>query len=153
MDQPGKVANPCSWSAQQGKLIFTCPRSRLIIWSREAGSTVPSRVSLLISILRLTLVLTSGIHPEFRGGVHLLIYLNHNTPSGQSRVYRVTTQLRTDGVHCRESADTGPVVLKGVAVTGAAFAPPCSMDRVMCSSLFSHPLLVQYEMGMMKRGG
>ena len=35
------------------------------------------------------------------------IYLNHHTPSGQSRVYRVT-QLRTDGVHCRESAGTGP---------------------------------------------
>ena len=30
------------------------------------------------------------------------IYINHHTPSGQSRLYRVT-QLRTDGVHCRES--------------------------------------------------
>ena len=39
------------------------------------------------------------------------IYLNRRTPSGQSRVYRVT-QLRTDGVHCRESASTGPVSLK-----------------------------------------
>ena len=38
---------------------------------------------------------------------------NRNTPSGQSRVYRVT-QLRTDGVHCRESAGTGPVNLKVV---------------------------------------
>ena len=34
----------------------------------------------------------------------------HNTPSGHSRVYRVT-QLRTEGVHCRESAGTGPVNL------------------------------------------
>ena len=39
------------------------------------------------------------------------IYLDRHTPSGQSRVYRVT-QLRTDGVHCRESAGTGPVNLK-----------------------------------------
>ena len=31
------------------------------------GSAVPSRVSLLISILRLNLVLTYGIPPEFRG--------------------------------------------------------------------------------------
>ena len=53
-----------------------------------------------------------GIPPEFRGGVHLFI-LNRHTPSGQSRVYRVT-QLRTDGVHCRESAGTGPVNLKVV---------------------------------------
>ena len=29
-------------------------------------------------------------------------YIYHHTPSGQSRLYRVT-QLRTDGVHCRES--------------------------------------------------
>ena len=32
---------------------------------------------------------------------------------GQSRVYRVT-QLRTDGVHCRQSAGTGPVNIKVV---------------------------------------
>ena len=74
------------------------------------GSAVPSRVSLLISILRLNLVLTYGIPPEFRGGVPF-IYLNRHTPSVQSRVYRAT-QLRTDGVHCRESAGTGQVVLK-----------------------------------------
>ena len=30
------------------------------------------------------------------------IYIYHHTPSGQSRLYRVT-QLRTDGVDCRES--------------------------------------------------
>ena len=53
-----------------------------------------------------------GIPPEFRGGVHLFIY-NRHTSSGRSRVYRVT-QLRTDGVHCRESAGTGPVNLKVV---------------------------------------
>ena len=54
-------------------------------------------------------MLTYGIPPEFRGGVQR----NHHTPSGQSQVYRVT-QLRTDGVHCRESAGTGPVNLKVV---------------------------------------
>ena len=93
--------------------MFRCPRSRLRIWSRETGSAVPSRVSLLISILRLNLVLTYyGIPPEFFGSVHLFIQNGH-TPSGQSRVYRVT-QLRTDSVHCRESADTGPVNLEVV---------------------------------------
>ena len=56
------------------------------------------------------MVVTCGIPPEFRGGVHFFI-LNRHTPSGQSRVYRVT-QLCTDGVHCRESAGTGPVNLK-----------------------------------------
>ena len=61
----------CSWSAKQGKIIFPCLCACLRIWSRETGSAVPSRVSLLISILRLNLVLTYGIPPEFRGGVHL----------------------------------------------------------------------------------
>ena len=69
--------------------MFSCPRSRLrIVWSRETDSAVPSRVSLLISVLRLNLVLTYGIPPEFRGGLHLFI-LNRHTPAGQSRVYRV----------------------------------------------------------------
>ena len=62
---------------------------------------------------QLNLVLTRGIPPDF-----------HRAPLGQSRVYRVT-QLRTDGVICRKSAGTGPVVLKVVPVTtGAAFALP-----------------------------
>ena len=41
--------------------------------SREMGVAVPSPVSLLIFILRLNLVLTYEIPPEFRGGVHLFI--------------------------------------------------------------------------------
>ena len=60
MDQPGKVANPA--------------RSQLKrIWSSEPVSAVPSRVSLLISILRLNMVLTYGIPFDFRGGVHSII--------------------------------------------------------------------------------
>ena len=70
MDQPGKVANPARGQLT-GKIIVPCPRACLRIWSRETGSAVPSRVSLLISILGLNLVLTYGIPPEFRGGVHL----------------------------------------------------------------------------------
>ena len=43
----------------------------------------------------------------------------------------ITQLLRTDGVHCRESAGTGPVVLKVVPVTsGVAFAG-ITMDRSM----------------------
>ena len=69
-DQPGKQGcQSCSWSAEQGKRIFPCPRSRLRIWPGETGSAVPSCVSLLIStILRLNLVLTYRIPPDFRGG-------------------------------------------------------------------------------------
>ena len=60
------------------------------------------------------------------------IYLNRHTPLGQSRVYRVA-RLRTNGVHCRESASTGPVVLKVVPVTGAAILQVI-MDQLMCAS-------------------
>ena len=45
----------------------------LSIWSRATVSVVSSRVSLLISVPRLNLVLTYGIPPEFRGGVHIFI--------------------------------------------------------------------------------
>ena len=52
-------------------MIFPCPRACLKIRSRETGSAVSSRVSLFISILRLNLLLTYEIPPEFRGGVQL----------------------------------------------------------------------------------
>ena len=47
MSQPGKAANLARGQPNRKK-IFPCPRSRLRIWSRETGSVVQSRVSLLI---------------------------------------------------------------------------------------------------------
>ena len=76
MDQPGKVANPARGQLNR-EIIFPCPRTCLRIWSHETGSAVPSRVSLLISILRLNLALTYGIPPEFRGGVHYETAIRH----------------------------------------------------------------------------
>ena len=71
-------------------------------------------------------------------------YLNHHTPSGQSRVDRVT-QLRTDGVHYRESAGTGPVNLK--VVSSKRVLPwQVIMDQLTCASL-SHTHY-RYEVGM-----
>ena len=91
----------------------------------------PSRPALARSFsARLNLVLTRGIPPDLRDGIHI----HRQPPSGQSRIYRVT-QLRTDGVHCRESVDTGPVVLKVVRVTGGAFSG-MTMDHFLCASLF-----------------
>ena len=70
MDQPGKVANPARGQLNR-KNIFSL--SAFAPDNLVSGSAVSSRVSLLISILRLNLVLTYGIPPEFRGGVHLFI--------------------------------------------------------------------------------
>ena len=63
----------CHHQLNRENEYFACPRSRLRIWSRETSSAVPSRVSLLVPIIRLDVVLTYGIPPEFRGGVHLFI--------------------------------------------------------------------------------
>ena len=48
MDQPGMVVNPVHGQFNTRQGCFPCPRSRLRIWSRETGSTAPSRASLLI---------------------------------------------------------------------------------------------------------
>ena len=51
-------------------------------------------------------------------------------------------QLRTDGVHCRESAGADPVVLKVVRITGAAvFSGITTMDGFLYASFSLHPLL------------
>ena len=76
MDQPGKVDNPARGQLNRENEYFPVPvRPRLKIWSRETGSAVQSRVSLLISILKLNhLVVTYGIPIEFRGGVHIYLF-------------------------------------------------------------------------------
>ena len=83
MDQPGIVSNPGRGQLNRENEYSPVRVSRLRIWSRETGLAVPSRVSLFISILRLDLVLTYGIPPEFRDGVHIFI-LDRHTPSNQS---------------------------------------------------------------------
>ena len=101
---------------------FPCPRSRLIIWLRKTGSAVPSRVTLLI------------IHTQADSGAYsrdfshfprrrTFIYINCHPTSGQFRVHQVT-QLRTDGVHCRESAGTVPVVPQGSSSNGCYLFRP-----------------------------
>ena len=91
-------------------------------------------------------MLTYGIPPEFRGGVHLFIY-NRHTPSGQSRVYRVT-QLRTDGVHCRESARRHGAS-KSQGSSERVLPWQVTMDRLIFASL-SHTPHYWYEVGMLK---
>ena len=120
--QPGKVANPARGQLNRETLIPPCPRSCLKIWFREVGSAVPSRVTLTVLY---TILYSGWIWCLLTGFLPLSaaapIYLHSQPPSGHPRVYQVA-QLRTDGVPCRESAGTGPVVFKVVPVTGAAFA-------------------------------
>ena len=92
-------------TAGQGRWHFPCPSLRLRVQSRETGLVVLSRVNPLIVHSQVE----SGAYPRgspafFPDG---LIYLYRRPLSGHSRVYQAT-QLRTDGVHCRETAATGP---------------------------------------------
>ena len=68
------------------------------------------------------MVPTYEIPPDFRGGVHLFILTAKR--DRVSPEFIESMQMRTDSVHCRESAGTGPVNLKVVPVTGAVFASP-----------------------------
>ena len=137
MDQPvAMVANPArgQLTRENIRYFFPCLRSRLRIWYRETGS--PSRPAPVFSFstLRLNLVLTHGIPPDFRGCVHLLIY---TVPP-----YAIGSVLSLSGhtkKNSRESAGTGPVVLKVVPVTGAAFSGFTIMGHFFVRLSFSTP--------------
>ena len=127
MDQTGRVTNPYRGQLNRENEygIFPCPRSRLRIWSRETGSAVApenlvSRDEFDSPVPRQP----AHLHTQAESAAFLrgssrfprrrpFIDSNRHTPSGQSRVHWIT-QLRTDSVHCRESAITGPVNLKVV---------------------------------------
>ena len=102
-------------------MFFSLTRSRLRIWPREAGSAVSSRVSLLLSILKLNLVLTYGIPPEFRGGVYLFIKIaiRHRVSPEFIGPRNCVPMAFT----AESSTGTGPIDLKVVPLTtGAALA-------------------------------
>ena len=142
MDQPGKVANPA-----RGQLNRENEHSPVPVRAWEFGlarRVQPSRPA-------------SACSSPYSGWIWCLLtdssrvprrrpLWNRHTPSGQSRVYRVT-QLRTDGVHCRESAGTGPVNLK-VVPNGCCLAWQITMDQLIFASL-SHTHY-WYEVGMLK---
>ena len=115
--------------------FFPCLCSRVREEFGLARQVRPSRPASACSFstLRLNLVLTHGIPPAFRHGV--IVHIYRYTPSGQSRVYRIT-QLRADGVHHRESTGTWPVVLKAVSVTGAAISGFTMGANFSCAPLF-----------------
>ena len=137
MDQPGKVANAARGQLNRKNENFPVP-----VWARESSLARWARPfrpasACSFSSLKLNLVLTLGIPPDARGGVQLFI-----PPAAIGSVPSLSvTQLRTDGVHCQESAGTGSSVLKAVSVTGAAFSG-ITMCQLICASLFAHPLMV-----------
>ena len=138
INRVSKVASPARGQLNRETEYFPV---RVRAWEFGLARRVwPSRPASAcsFSILRLNLVFTHGISLDFRVDVHLFIYHRH-TPSGQSRVYRIT-QSRTDGVHCRESAGTGPVNIKVVPYECCLGRSPWTAINIRLS--FPHPLLV-----------
>ena len=126
-----------------GKMFFSCLGSRLRIWSREMGSAVPSRVSLLISILRLNLVLTYGIPPEFRDGVHLFIKPPY--------VIRSVPNLLGHAIECRWHSLPRIRRHRASKPQGSfkrVLPWQVTMDELICASIsLTH---YRYEVGMLK---
>ena len=137
MDQPGKVANPArgQLNKEMNIPLFPCVPENLV--SRDGFSRPVPRQP-------------AHLHTQVESGAYSrdssrfpprrpFICSNRHTPLGQSRVYRVK-QLRINGVHCRESAGTGLVVLKVVPVTGAATLQ-VTMDQFICGSKYFRSFL------------
>ena len=127
------------------KMNIFLSRSRLKIWSRETGSAVPSRASVLISILKPNLVLTYGIAPELRGGVHLSKppYAIGSVPSlsGHAIAYRWRSLLRV----CRHKAS------KHQGSSKRVLPWQVTMDQLICTYLsLTH---YWYEVGHVESTG
>ena len=73
MDQPGKVANPARGQLKRKNEYFPVKvRAGEFGLARGVRQSRPASAC-SFSLLRLNLVITYGIPPEFRGGVHLFI--------------------------------------------------------------------------------
>ena len=75
----------------------------------------------------------------------MYLFENRHTPSGQSRVYRVA-RSRTDGVHCRESAENRASKPQGSSERVLPWQ--VTTDQLICASL-SHAHY-WYGVGMLK---
>ena len=137
MDQPGKVANPARGQLKRENEIPLSPYVPENLVSRDGFSRpVPRQPAHSPYSGWIWSLLTGFLPSSAAASIYLLkppyaIIIG----SGQCRLYWVTPLLLpTDGVHCRESAGTGPVVLKVVPVTCAAILQ-FTMDQLICASL------------------
>ena len=132
-----RLPNPARGQPNKGKLIYFPVPVRALQFSL-ARRVRPSRPASACSFstLRLKLVLTHGIPPDFRRGVHLLLPPNVIGSVPSLSDHKIAYRWL---FHCRESVGTEPEVLKVVPVTGAAFSG-ITVDQLMCVSPFPHPL-------------
>ena len=140
MDQPGKVANPARGQLNRENDIPLSPCVPEKLVSRD-GFSRPVPRQPLISILRLNLVLTYGIPPEFRGGVHMKPpYAIGSVPSlsGHAIAYRWRSLPRVRRHRASKPQGSSERVLPW----------QITMDQLIFASL-SHTHY-WYEVGMLK---
>ena len=101
MEQPGKVANP-----DRSQLNREEKKNPVRVHAWEFGLARQVRQSRPANLVR-----TYGIPPEFRGGVQLFFKTTIIRHRLSPEFIGSCNLLRTVGVHCRESAGTGPVNL------------------------------------------
>ena len=113
MDQPGKVANPARGQLNRQINISLSTFAPENLVSRDGfGSPVPRQPAHLHTQAESGAYLRDSSRVPRRSPFIIYLKLRH-TPSSQCRVDRVA-QLCIDGVHCGESAGTGPVNFKVV---------------------------------------
>ena len=138
-NQLRKVANPVYGQLNREKI--PCPRSRLRIWFPRQVWLYRLLSACSFSILTLNLVLTHGIPPEFRGGVHIFLPAPHTigsvpSLSGHAIAYRLRSLPRV-----RWHRASSP---QGTLSSGCCLY--ITMDQMLLgSSLFPHPLLIYSE--------
>ena len=108
MDQSGKVANPVRGQLNREYKYFPVPvRAWSFGLTRRVRPSCPASACSFFA-LRLNLVLTNEIPPNFRGGVHLFIppYAIGSVPSlsGHATAYRWRSLPRV----CRHRASNSP---------------------------------------------
>ena len=138
--QPGKVVNPARGQLNRENEYFPAPvRAWKFGLARQVRPSRPAPAR-FFSILRLNTVLTYGIPPDFRDGLHFFIpstaIVSVPSLSGHEIAYR-RRSLPIDRRH-RANSPQGTIV----PVTSSAAFAGITMDHFLCDSLFPHPLQV-----------
>ena len=125
-----------AWSAEQGKVFFPCPRSRLKIWSCEPGSTVPTRVSPLI-LYSVTQGCRSG-NTCLRANVKLFAFVGQPCvcPLSTAAIREIRTHLVGVSVRPRFSLRAQCVVQighgAGIKCRNVIVGPRCHGRTLLC---------------------
>ena len=134
----------CSWTAEQGtnKSPLSPFAPENLVLRERLGRPVPHQPAHCPHPGLKYGAYSRGplLPPAFHDGFHS----KRQPPSGQSQAIGSGNHCVPMGVHCLESTGTGPVVLKVVRVTGAAFSGIIT-NPFLCASLFPDPLLEQWK--------